>query len=153
MFTRPPVTPGARGEGPSHLPQGCNIKRLPRKPAAGLVPCDGPPDAPVPAGLRPVLGSRFVPSVCAGCCDESSLCIRGCFLVASSAVGLAFLWVVRPSAALGKVAVALYISQVSPVFLIIYHSMISTHLSPFFLPEMLKSTNTYCMQPAARGRG
>lgn len=54
--------PGARGKSPSYLLAGRNIKWVPWKPAAGLLPCDGPTDAPVPADLLPLLGSRFVPS-------------------------------------------------------------------------------------------
>lgn len=53
------LAPGARGKSASYLQTGCDVKRLPRQPAAGLLPCDGPTDAPVPAGLHPLLGPRF----------------------------------------------------------------------------------------------
>lgn len=53
---------GSDGEGPSYLQAGGDITRLPGQRAADGLPRDGPTDAAVPAGLHPLLGSRFVSS-------------------------------------------------------------------------------------------
>ncbi|XP_051255343.1 transmembrane protein 116 isoform X1 [Dicentrarchus labrax] len=55
-----------RGESLSYLQTGCDIERLPWQPAAGVLPCDGPADAPVPADLCPLLGSSGGSGVSAG---------------------------------------------------------------------------------------
>ncbi|XP_026173702.1 transmembrane protein 116 isoform X1 [Mastacembelus armatus] len=45
---------------------GRDVRRLSWQPAAGLLPCVGPTDGPVPSGLRPVLGPSCGSGVAAG---------------------------------------------------------------------------------------
>lgn len=54
----PSPAPGSGGQSPPYLQADGDVMWLPGKPAAGLVPGDGPADAAVPTGLPPVLGSR-----------------------------------------------------------------------------------------------
>lgn len=54
----PSPAPGPRGQSPPYLQADGNVMWLPRKPAAGLLPGDGPADAAVPSGLPPLLGAR-----------------------------------------------------------------------------------------------
>uniref|UniRef100_UPI0037E9C3E5 transmembrane protein 116 isoform X1 n=1 Tax=Semicossyphus pulcher TaxID=241346 RepID=UPI0037E9C3E5 len=61
-----PPAPGAHGESSSYSQASGDIKRLPGHAAAGLLPCDGRADAPVPADLPPVLGSSRGSGVPAG---------------------------------------------------------------------------------------